>query len=72
MKATKVEVVRRATNEAKKEEKEVSGTTEKAQVARTSRKSRRFLAGQDKVVAHAMIEMLPLEVHATTTNFYNF
>lgn len=72
MKVTNVEVVRRATDEDKKEEEEVSGTTKKAQVAKTLRKSRRFLVGQDEVIAYAVIEMLPLEVHATTTNFYNF
>lgn len=72
MKVTKVEVVRRANDEARKEEKQVSEATKKVQFARTLRKFGRFLAGQDEVITHAVIEMLPLEVCATTTNFYKF
>lgn len=73
MKAVKVEIVRRANEEAVRKEAEaeveVSEPTEKAQKEKTLEKSRRLLAEQDEMIARVVMEILPPKVRAIIDNF---
>lgn len=68
-KATKVEAMYRANQKARKEEEEWAS---KASAIKTPKKFERFLAGQDEEITPTVLEMLLLEVCASTANFYKF